>query len=73
MELRKKVVIVTGGASGIGRALCRRFFREGAKMVVVADLQEIDAKAVADEIEGIAVRCDVGREKDLIELVRQTD
>ncbi len=73
MELKQKVVIVTGGASGIGRALCRRFFREGAKTVVVADLDESDAKSVAAEIEGIAVRCDVGNEKDLIELVRQTE
>ncbi|GIS19459.1 MAG: hypothetical protein CM15mP120_13750 [Pseudomonadota bacterium] len=37
MELADKIVVVTGGASGIGREMCRRFVREGAKQVVVAD------------------------------------
>ena len=42
MKLQGKVVVVTGGGNGIGRALCRRFAAEGAKAVVVADV-EIDA------------------------------
>jgi len=40
------VVVVTGGASGIGRALCRRFAQEGAKGVTVADMDEAGVKAV---------------------------
>ena len=38
MELKDKIIVVTGGASGIGREMCRRFTQEGAKKVVVADL-----------------------------------
>ena len=38
MDLKGKVVVVTGGASGIGQAMCRRFAQEGARAVVVADL-----------------------------------
>jgi NAD(P)-dependent dehydrogenase (short-subunit alcohol dehydrogenase family) len=65
MQLRDKVVIVTGGASGIGKALCQRFSSEGARGVVVADLNEKGAKAVADKIGGLGLKCDVSVEADL--------
>jgi NAD(P)-dependent dehydrogenase (short-subunit alcohol dehydrogenase family) len=39
MNIQGKIVVVTGGANGIGRALCRRFAAEGAKAVVVADIE----------------------------------
>lgn len=61
MEWRDKVTIVTGGASGIGAACCRNFAARGAK-VVVADLNGDGAKAVADEIGGLGVGCNVGTE-----------
>ncbi|OBB27175.1 short-chain dehydrogenase [Mycolicibacterium peregrinum] len=53
-------VVVTGGASGIGREVARRFAAEGAR-VVVADLDEVGAKAVAAEFgdNGRPIRCDV--------------
>lgn len=70
MEVRGKVVIVTGGALGIGRALCRRFAREGARAIIVADVNEAGAKAVAEEIKGRAITCDVRKEDDVIRLVR---
>ena len=73
MKVADKVVIVTGGASGIGRALCRRFAQEGAKAVVVADMNEEGTKAVADEIQGMPVTCDVRREDDIISMVRLTE
>jgi NAD(P)-dependent dehydrogenase (short-subunit alcohol dehydrogenase family) len=73
MEVKGKVAVVTGGASGIGRALCRRFAREGAKAVIVADVDEAGAKAVADGITGASVTCDVRREEDIIRLVRFTE
>jgi len=72
MELAGKVVIVTGGASGIGRAMCRRFAAEGAKQVVVADFDAEGATAVADEIGGEAVSADVSVEADIESLVERT-
>jgi NAD(P)-dependent dehydrogenase (short-subunit alcohol dehydrogenase family) len=65
MELAGKVTIITGGASGIGRALARRFAAEGAAGVVVADRDIAGATRVAQEIEAthpgvaLAVACDV--------------
>jgi NAD(P)-dependent dehydrogenase (short-subunit alcohol dehydrogenase family) len=61
MEVPEKVVVVTGAASGIGRALARRFAADGARGVVVADLDGEGAEAVAAEIgeSALPVRCDV--------------
>src|SRR6185369_11709249 len=50
MELEGKVAIVTGGAGGIGRALAWKFVEEGARGVVVADLERADPQAVAEEL-----------------------
>ena len=58
MEVNNRVAIVTGGAHGIGRALCRALNMEGAK-VAVADLDIAVAKTVAQEIGGIALQMDV--------------
>jgi NAD(P)-dependent dehydrogenase (short-subunit alcohol dehydrogenase family) len=71
MKLPDKVVVVTGGGSGIGRALCRRFAAEGAKSVVVADVNVDAAREVATEIRGWAMAVDVSREADVAQLVAQ--
>ncbi len=73
MQVADQVVVVTGGANGIGRALCRRFANERAKAVVVADLQRDAAEAVAKEIGGLAIACDVTREADVKQLVEKTE
>jgi len=72
MQLQDKVVVVTGGANGIGRALCRRFANEGAAAVVVTDIDETAALKLADEIGGIGIGCDVGVEADIQQVVAHT-
>ena len=74
MEIRNKVAVVTGAASGIGRAVAMRFAQDGARGVVVADLDLAGAQAVAGEIgevgaRALAVRCDVSVEADIQALV----
>jgi NAD(P)-dependent dehydrogenase (short-subunit alcohol dehydrogenase family) len=71
MQIADKVVIVTGGGNGIGRALCRRFAADGARAVVVADVNVDAARRVAAEIGGSAVEADVSREADVKRLVAQ--
>jgi NAD(P)-dependent dehydrogenase (short-subunit alcohol dehydrogenase family) len=68
MELAGKVTVVTGGASGIGAALCRRFAAEKAS-VVVADVDAPGAAAVAQEIDGLAVAGDMSVEADVTALI----
>lgn len=62
-------MVVTGGAGGIGSALARRFAAEGARGVVVADLELERAQAVADEIGGLAVAVDVRSEQSIAALI----
>lgn len=59
MELADKVVVVTGGASGIGAAMCRRFAAEDPAAIVVVDLDGDAAQRVANEIGGTAIRTDL--------------
>ncbi len=70
MDIQGKVVVVTGGASGIGKAMCERFAQEGARGVVVADLDGAAADAVAAAIGGMARRVDVSVEAEVQALVQ---
>lgn len=63
MEIQDKVFIVTGGASGLGEGTARMLAANGGK-VVIADMNEASGKAIANEINGIFVRCDVSSEAD---------
>ena len=63
MQIKDKVFIVTGGASGLGEGTARMLAREGAK-VVIADMQVEKGEAVAKDIGGVFVKCDVSSEAD---------
>jgi NAD(P)-dependent dehydrogenase (short-subunit alcohol dehydrogenase family) len=72
VDLQGRHAVITGGASGIGRAVALRFADEGAR-VVVADLNEDGAQATARETGGLAVRTDVGREGDIKALIERAE
>ena len=69
--LAGRVCIVTGGAQGIGEACIRRFARENAK-VVIADIDDVRGSALASELGGLFVHCDVGDKAQVDALVAQT-
>ncbi|RYY92532.1 MAG: SDR family oxidoreductase, partial [Alphaproteobacteria bacterium] len=73
MKVADKIVIVTGGASGIGKAMAERFHREGAKALIVADLNGEGAEAVARSVGGIAVQADVTKEADVLRVARTAE
>jgi NAD(P)-dependent dehydrogenase (short-subunit alcohol dehydrogenase family) len=73
MDVSGQVIVVTGGADGIGRALCEQFHRAGARSVVVADRNLSGAQEIAERIGGCAVACDVARESDIVSLVEDVE
>jgi NAD(P)-dependent dehydrogenase (short-subunit alcohol dehydrogenase family) len=73
MRVKDQVVVVTGGASGIGRALCRRFAADGARKVVVVDRDGDGAARVAKELGGDSRRVDVARENELVALIEHVE
>jgi NAD(P)-dependent dehydrogenase (short-subunit alcohol dehydrogenase family) len=70
MNVKGKVVVVTGGGNGIGKALCERFAAEEAKHVVVVDLEQEAAQAVADHIGGSAYAVNVRDEAAIDSMVK---
>lgn len=83
MDITGKVAVVTGGASGIGRAVCGALARSGAAAVVVSDIDADGAAQVAKQLRAaqpepggcraIAVPADVSRERDVQALVARTE
>jgi len=65
MNVKDKIILVTGGANGIGKALCERFAGEGARKIVVADTDFANAQKVADDIGGLAIELDVSNEAQI--------
>ena len=73
MEIEGQVVVVTGAASGIGKALAQAFAKAGAARVVCADLNLSGAEDTAKDINGIAIEANVGREDDIAQLVKKVE
>ena len=76
MQIKGKVVVVTGAASGIGKSLCERFAQEGAKAVVVTDINSegVDATVcdINEKTKVLGITCDVGDENEVEELVKKS-
>lgn len=73
MDLAGKVIVVTGGASGIGKAMCERFAKEGAKHIVVADMDADGAAEVAASVGGSSTGLDVTDEQALLRMIEDTE
>ena len=73
MELKDKIIVVTGAASGIGRAMAIRFKAEGAKQVVAVDINIDGAEATAELIGGVAMSADVSKEEDIQHVIEATE
>ncbi|GAB1258735.1 SDR family oxidoreductase [Aurantivibrio plasticivorans] len=69
MKIAGKTVVVTGGASGIGKGLVQRFKEEGAANIVIADINADELNAFAEEIGATACLCDVSKESDIKNLI----
>jgi NAD(P)-dependent dehydrogenase (short-subunit alcohol dehydrogenase family) len=72
VDLQGRHAVITGGASGIGRAVAQRFAEEGARLTV-ADLNGEGAERTAGDVGGVAVRTDVGREEEIRALIEQAE
>ena len=73
MKVSGKIAVVTGAASGIGRALARRFKAEGAVGLALADTQSEPLAELADELGGLAVVCDVTVAEQVDRLVERVE
>ena len=72
MELRDRVAVITGGSGGIGQAMARAFLNEGARAVVIADLNADAVDAAARDIGCEGAVCDVTDEAQIKALVDET-
>ena len=73
MDIKGKRVVVTGAASGIGKALANAFCDAGVKSVVSVDMNLEGAEETAKETGGIAVQANVGKEEDIIKVIEKAN
>jgi len=73
MEIKDKIIVVTGAASGIGRELVKRFTAEGAKAIMAADINQEGVEETAKMFGCSSRRVDVSNEQDIIDLIEQTE
>jgi len=69
MELKDKIIVITGAASGIGRAMALRFADEGAKKIVCVDINLKGAQETANQIDGVAYAVNVAVETEIAEMI----
>jgi NAD(P)-dependent dehydrogenase (short-subunit alcohol dehydrogenase family) len=69
MELTDRVIVVTGAARGIGRALATRFGAERPQAIVVVDVDADGASRVAADVGATAITCDMSREDEVARMV----
>ena len=73
MQVKDKRVVVTGAASGIGKALSVAFHNAGAQSVVAVDMNIEGAEETAKDVNGIAVEANLGQESDIIKVIEQAN
>ncbi len=73
MDIKDKIVVITGAASGIGKALAIRCHTEGAKLVVCSDINGEGSAATAAQIGGISFKTNVAVEGDIVHLIETVE
>ena len=73
MELKDKIIVVTGAGSGIGKALVEKFIAEGAKAVIAVDINAENVQQTANELGCVAMAADVTNEADIIRVIDETE
>jgi len=73
MIIEKKIVVITGGASGIGKAVAKRMVKENANAVFIADIDKKMLDQAATEIGAMPIQCDVSKENSIKNLVDKVE
>ena len=73
MEIENRIIVVTGAASGIGKAMAQRFAAKGALKVIAVDINIEEAESTAKEIGGVAIKADVACEADIKRVIQETE
>ncbi|WP_299197104.1 SDR family oxidoreductase [uncultured Tateyamaria sp.] len=73
MDIKDKIIVVTGAAGGIGRALCYAFANEGAKHIICADRDIAGSEETSNKIKGTAAKVDVANEEQIKSLIETTE
>jgi len=73
MQLKDKIIVVTGAGNGIGKALVKKFCAEAARAVIAVDINAAAARETAAEFGCIAMSADVAKEGDVIRIIEDTE
>jgi len=73
LELKNKIIVITGAGSGIGRALAVRFHAEGARAIVSVDINLENAQETAAMVGGVAMSADVAKEEDILRVIETAE